>query len=66
MQIEARIILYVCKAAAVKAGQTLSYPEMQGLLQQLARCASPRSCPHGRPTLLHMSREQLAKEFGRT
>jgi DNA mismatch repair protein MutL len=66
MQIEARIILYVCKAAAVKAGQTLSYPEMQGLLQQLARCASPRSCPHGRPTLLHMSRDQLAKEFGRT
>ena len=66
MQIEAKIILYVCKAAAVKAGQMLSYPEMQGLLQQLARCASPRSCPHGRPTLLHMSREQLAKEFGRT
>ncbi len=63
---EARLILHVCKGAAVKAGQVLSYAEMQALIQQLSRCASPRSCPHGRPTLIHLSREQLAKEFGRT
>lgn len=64
--IEAQIILRVCKAAAIKAGQTLSYDEMQSLLRQLERCASPRTCPHGRPTLIHMSADQLAKEFGRT
>jgi len=63
---EAQLILHVCKAAAVKAGQTLSHAEMQGLIQQLSHCASPRSCPHGRPTLIHLSREQLAREFGRT
>jgi len=64
--LEAQIVLRVCKAAAVKAGQTLSYDEMQALIRQLERCDSPRSCPHGRPTIIHMSAEQLAKEFGRT
>ncbi len=64
--LEAQIILRVCKAAAVKAGQTLSYDEMQGLIRQLERCNSPRTCPHGRPTIILMSAEQLAKEFGRT
>lgn len=64
--LEGQIILRVCKAAAIKAGQTLSYDEMQSLLRQLERCASPRTCPHGRPTMIHMSADQLAKEFGRT
>jgi DNA mismatch repair protein MutL len=63
---EARIILRVCKAAAVKAGQTLSYEEMRELMRQLERCESPRTCPHGRPTMIHISAAQLAKEFGRT
>ncbi len=63
--LEAKIVLRVCKAAAVKAGQVLSYDEMQTLLRQLERCANPRSCPHGRPTMIHMSADQLAKEFGR-
>jgi DNA mismatch repair protein MutL len=64
--LEEQIIVRVCKAAAIKAGQILSYDEMQILLRQLERCASPRTCPHGRPTMIHMSAEQLAKEFGRT
>ncbi len=64
--LEEQIILRVCKAAAIKAGQILSYDEMQTLLRQLERCASPRTCPHGRPTMIHMSAEQLAREFGRT
>ena len=64
--LEAKIILRVCKAAAVKAGQTLSYEEMQSIMRQLERCAFPRTCPHGRPTMIHISGDQLAKEFGRT
>jgi len=64
--LEAQIALRVCKAAAIKAGQTLSFEEMQSIIRQLSRCDSPRSCPHGRPTMLHMSADQLAKEFGRT
>ena len=60
-----RIISAVCKRAAVKAGQTLSRDEMQELVRKLEQCESPRSCPHGRPTVLHFSVEQLEKEFGR-
>jgi DNA mismatch repair protein MutL len=64
--LEAQIVLRICKVAAIRAGQTLSYDEMQTLLRQLERCSSPRTCPHGRPTMIHMTAEQLAKEFGRT
>lgn len=62
---EARLIARVCKQAAVKAGQVLSYAEMEALIRQLESCQSPRTCPHGRPTMLHLSADQLAKEFGR-
>lgn len=62
---EQQLIARVCKQAAVKAGQVLSETEMEALIRQLEQCESPRSCPHGRPTLLHISAEQLAKEFGR-
>lgn len=63
--IEDKIITRVCKQAAVKAGQILSHEEMQSIIRQLERCRSPHTCPHGRPTMLHMSSEQLAREFGR-
>lgn len=64
--IEDKIVRRICKAAAVKAGQILSYTEMEGLLRQLERCETPHTCPHGRPTLIHLSRTQLEKQFGRT
>ncbi|MBZ0291848.1 MAG: DNA mismatch repair endonuclease MutL [Anaerolineae bacterium] len=63
--IEEKIIQRVCKQAAVKAGTVLSMQEMQGLIRQLERCQSPLTCPHGRPTMLHMSSDELAREFGR-
>jgi DNA mismatch repair protein MutL len=63
--IEEKIVTRVCKQAAVKAGQILSIDEMQGIIRQLERCTSPHTCPHGRPTMLHMTSEQLAREFGR-
>jgi len=61
----ARVIARVCKQAAIKAGDILSFEEMQALIRQLEACEAPRTCPHGRPTMLHISAEQLAKEFGR-
>lgn len=63
--LEAQVVKRVCKAAAVKAGQVLSYDEMSGMMRQLERCDYPRTCPHGRPTMIHISADQLAKEFGR-
>jgi DNA mismatch repair protein MutL len=62
---EAKLITRVCKRAAVKGGQVLSPQEMSELIYQLERCASPRTCPHGRPTLIHFSASQMAREFGR-
>lgn len=51
--------------SAVRAGQTLAHEEMRQLLQQLERCAFPRTCPHGRPTTLLLSQAQLDRQFGR-
>ncbi len=62
---EEAIILRVCKQAAIKAGQALSHQEMSALIRGLERCEMPHSCPHGRPTLLHISADELAKQFGR-
>jgi DNA mismatch repair protein MutL len=64
-QIESRVIKRVCKSAAVKAGQTLSTMEMEAMIRQLEACRNPHTCPHGRPTLIHLSVTQLAKVFGR-
>jgi len=51
--------------SAVRAGQTLAHEEMRQLIQQLERCAFPRTCPHGRPTTLLLSQAQLERQFGR-
>ena len=50
---------------AIRAGQQLSNEEMRGLIKQLEQTKQPRSCPHGRPTMIHLSSHQLEKEFGR-
>ncbi len=63
--IEEAVARQVCKRAAVKAGQVLTQVEMEELMRALEQCASPRTCPHGRPTMIHLSVEQLAREFGR-
>ena len=55
----------MCKRAAVKAGQVLSAAEQMELVRQLERCVSPRTCPHGRPTMIHLSVDAVEKQFGR-
>jgi DNA mismatch repair protein MutL len=64
-EIEARLIARVCKRAAVKAGQNLSIEEQRALLADLEACESPRTCPHGRPTMIHLSVDLLERQFGR-
>jgi DNA mismatch repair protein MutL len=53
-----------CKAA-VKAGQTLSLEEMRFLVQRLETTSQPRTCPHGRPTMILLSTSALERQFGR-
>ena len=64
-EIEAKIAGRVCKRMAVKAGQTLSQDEQRALLIDLEACVSPRTCPHGRPTMIHLSVDMLERQFGR-
>jgi DNA mismatch repair protein MutL len=51
--------------AAVQAGDRLDAEQQRALLLALERCEQPQTCPHGRPTLLHLSREALGRSFGR-
>jgi DNA mismatch repair protein MutL len=55
---------YACHAA-VRAGEVLTVPEMQSLVDQLFATDLPLSCPHGRPTLIQFSLEEIEKRFGR-
>lgn len=64
-EVEARVIARICKRAAVKGGQTLSTDEQLTLLQDLEACQFPRTCPHGRPTMVHLSVDLLERQFGR-
>jgi DNA mismatch repair protein MutL len=64
-EIEAKIAGRVCKRLAVKAGQVLSPEEQRALLAELETCTSPRTCPHGRPTMIHLSVDMLERQFGR-
>jgi DNA mismatch repair protein MutL len=64
-ELEAKIIARICKRAAVKAGHTLSIEEQRALLADLESCQSPRTCPHGRPTMIHLSVDLLERQFGR-
>lgn len=50
---------------SIRAGQALSLDEMRELVVQLERTQQPRACGHGRPTMLHMSRGDLERQFSR-
>lgn len=67
----AREIRQACLAttacrAAIKAGEELNLRQMEILLEELSHTAFPYTCPHGRPTILKFSTEDLAKMFKRT
>jgi DNA mismatch repair protein MutL len=51
--------------SAVRAGDSLSTDQMRALLTDLEACQAPQTCPHGRPTMIHLSVSQLEREFGR-
>jgi DNA mismatch repair protein MutL len=51
--------------SAIRAGKTLTFEEMTELTRQLENCQQPNNCPHGRPTMIHMSASHLEREFGR-
>lgn len=67
----ARDIRQACLAttacrAAIKAGEVLNIRQMQIILEELSHTDYPFTCPHGRPTILKFSQDDLAKMFKRT
>ncbi|MBI4670469.1 MAG: DNA mismatch repair endonuclease MutL [Chloroflexi bacterium] len=64
-QAEARLIMSICKGAAIKGGQVMALEEMRALIRDLEKTTSPRTCPHGRPTMIQLNLTTLQKEFGR-
>jgi DNA mismatch repair protein MutL len=61
---EKSAILCSCKAS-IKANQALSTLEMETLLDRLAACRNPYTCPHGRPIVVSFSTYELEKMFKR-
>ena len=51
--------------AAIKSGDSLTKEEMLSLLEQLSNCSLPFTCPHGRPTMLDITIDELEKRFHR-
>lgn len=51
--------------AAVKGNNRLSYPEIEELLDELLSLENPYHCPHGRPTIIAMTKYELEKKFKR-
>jgi DNA mismatch repair protein MutL len=60
-----RVAMSLACHGAIRAGKTLSQEEMRELIGQLERSETPNTCPHGRPTMIHVSVDVLARQFGR-
>lgn len=59
-----RLATMACKAA-VKGNTSLSAQEARALIDELLELENPYTCPHGRPTIISMSRYELEKKFKR-
>ena len=59
-----RVATEACKAA-VKGGGEISFAEAKYLIDELFRCDDPYHCPHGRPTIISLTKSDLEKKFKR-
>jgi len=62
--LEKIIISMACKNS-IKAGDNIAPEEISVLLERLMKTSQPYTCPHGRPTIITMSRYELEKKFKR-
>ena len=60
-----RVAMSLACHGAIRAGKTLTPEEMRELVRSLEESEAPHTCPHGRPTMVHVSAEMLARGFGR-
>lgn len=62
---EEKVLEIVACRGAVKFGQTLTREEQIALIQQLKEVEEKYACPHGRPTMVRLSYDELERKFGR-
>ena len=65
VQREDRVAFSLACHGAIRAGKVLLREEMEELLRLLERAEQPHTCPHGRPTMVHLSASDLERQFGR-
>ena len=63
---EERIAATVACHGSVRAGLVLSHEEMVEMVRLLEKTQQPHTCPHGRPTMVHLSSNNLERQFKRT
>lgn len=59
------ILTYMSCRSAIKFGRTMGMIEMEALVRQMEGLKRPYTCPHGRPTMVSLNMEELARMFGR-
>ena len=64
-ELENKFLATVACKAAVKAHMALTKEEVESLMDQLLRLPNPFTCPHGRPTVIKMSKTDIEKRFSR-
>ena len=64
-ELENKFLATVACKAAVKAHMALTKEEVDSLMQQLLKLPNPFTCPHGRPTVIKMSKNDIEKKFSR-
>ena len=64
-EIEDKFLATIACKAAVKANMALTEEEVNSLMSQLLQLPNPFSCPHGRPTIIKMSKTDIEKKFSR-
>ena len=64
-ELEYKFLATVACKAAVKAHMALSKEEVDSLFEQLYKLSNPFSCPHGRPTVIKMTKTDIEKKFSR-
>ena len=64
-KIHEALIIRIAERAAIKSGQILNTDDMRSLIRKLERCPEPQSSPTGQSTFIHMSAQELEREFTR-
>ena len=62
--VEEKLVTMACKSA-VKGNHSFSFAEMEALIDELLTLDNPYNCPHGRPTIISMSKYEIEKKFKR-